>query len=102
MLILQENVPSYLCPAVNSKSIALYYRCKLLPEGWTFQVLELGVMMGIPRIQSDYTAPKKFQILLTPSELLKIRVRLLSSNSILDFQLWAMILVACRLFLRED
>jgi hypothetical protein len=79
MLILQENVPSYLCPAVNSKSIALYYRCKLLPEGIEIEGLDFST-----------------------SGTRGIRVRLLSSNSISYFQLWAMILVACRLLLRED
>jgi hypothetical protein len=42
MLILQENVPSYLCPAVNSKSIVLYYRCKLLPEGIEIEGLDFS------------------------------------------------------------
>ncbi len=79
MLILQENVPSYLCPAVNSKIIALYYICKLLPEGIEIDGLDFST-----------------------SGTRGIRVRLLSSNSISYFQLWAMILVACRLLLRED
>jgi hypothetical protein len=39
---------------------------------------------------------------LTPSELIKLRNRLLSSNSLHDFELWTMIIIACRLFLREE
>jgi hypothetical protein len=39
---------------------------------------------------------------LTPTELLKLRGRLLSSNSLFDFEIWVMIIIACRLFLRED
>ncbi len=39
---------------------------------------------------------------MTPTELLKLRGRLLRSNSLFDFEIWVMILIACRLFLRED
>ncbi len=40
---------------------------------------------------------------LTPTELLKLRGRLIiSSNSFFDFEIWVMIVIACRLFLRED
>lgn len=39
---------------------------------------------------------------LQPHQLLKIRAYLLSSNSIWDFQIYVMILISCRMFLRED
>jgi hypothetical protein len=52
------------------------------------------------RLHSAYVARGDSPI--TPSEILKLRTRLLSSNSLQDFQMWTMILIACRLFLRED
>ena len=39
---------------------------------------------------------------LTPWELLDIRQKLLSSNSLSDLQVWLMILLACRMFLRHE
>jgi len=49
---------------------------------------------------SDYVA--KGDSPLTPWELIDIRNYLLRSGSLWDFQFWTMILVACKLFLRED
>jgi hypothetical protein len=180
MLILQENAPDFLCPSVNAKSLALYYRWKLLPEGTPVEGLPFlssgtwkdpknmiqfraalvalhksrghsGVyqepcesclqkyegllgsaqfefkggcrqhpsnpilwLTGNPmannvvedcaksmfRLHSAYKV--KGDSPLTPSELLKLRGRLLSSNLISDFEIWVMVIVACRMFLRED
>ena len=39
---------------------------------------------------------------LTPLELLQIRTRLLSTNRIEDFQLWVLLLISIKLFLRSN
>jgi hypothetical protein len=52
------------------------------------------------KLHSAYIA--KGDSAVTPSELLKIRGKLLSSNSIYDYLIWTMIIIACKLFLRED
>jgi hypothetical protein len=39
---------------------------------------------------------------LTPWELLSLRDRLLSTNSLWDLEFWVMTLIAIKLFLRED
>jgi hypothetical protein len=39
---------------------------------------------------------------ITPDELKLIRFRLMMSNTLLDFKLYTIILLSCRLFLRED
>jgi hypothetical protein len=171
MLILQENAPNYLCPAVNARSISLYYKWRLLPKGTEIDGLDFpscgtwndpkgmdqfrSAMVALHKARGHdgvYQEPcdfclKKYEGILgsgnfefkggcrqhasnpvlwltgnpvnsnivqdcarslfrlhsaykvqgdtplAPSELLKIRGRLLSSNSLTDFQLWTMILM---------
>jgi hypothetical protein len=60
----------------------------------------LIMMKGYLRSKSDYIANGDSALL--PEQLRAIRVHLLSTNRLYDFMLYVMILILCRMFMRED